>query len=397
MNTKFFTNKKNNSLFNKFKGIFEYQNILCFDALVGYFRASGYFKLRPFLDNVPEIRILVGIDADHLVADAKRKGQLYLENPVTTKEEYLKFVANDIDKASYDYNTEQSILQFIEDIISGKVKLRAYGSKNLHAKIYIFRPNPFNEHTLASVITGSSNLTDSGMGTYDASNYEFNVQLNDYNDVKFATEEFEELWEQSTELIPADIENLKDKTYLKDDNTTPYEMFLKMLIEYFGDSVIRDKVGNISLPEGYTNLQYQADVVTEGYHKLLKHNGFILADVVGLGKTIIATRIIKKYIEKNGYNTKVLVVYPNTLEVNWKTTVKDFALGNYVHFISNGSLHKIIEGKGVDYLKPEDYDLIIVDEAHKFRSSSTTMYGLLELICKTPRAAIGNDVDRRKK
>jgi len=397
MNTKFFTNKENNSLFNKFKGIFEYQNIHCFDALVGYFRASGYFKLRPFLDKVPEIRILVGIDADHLIADAKRKGQLYLENPTTTKEEYLKFVANDINKASYDYKTEQSILQFIEDIIIGKVKLRAYGSKNLHAKIYIFRPSTFNEHTLASVITGSSNLTDSGMGTYDASNYEFNVQLNDYNDVKFATEEFEELWEQSTELIPADIENLKDKTYLKEDNATPYEMFLKMLIEYFGDSVIRDKVGNISLPEGYTNLQYQADAVTEGYHKLLKHNGFILADVVGLGKTIIATRIIKKYIEKNGYNTKVLVVYPNALEVNWKTTVKDFALGNYVHFISNGSLHKIIEGKGIDYLKPEDYDLIIVDEAHKFRSSSTTMYGLLELICKTPRATIGNDVDRRKK
>lgn len=397
MSSKFFTNKERNSLFEKFKGIFEYQNVSCFDALVGYFRASGYFKLRPFLENVPEIRILVGINADALIADAKRKGQLYLENPEKTKEEYLNFVAKDIESASYDSETEKSILQFISDIISGKVQISAYGQKNLHAKIYIFRPKPFNQHTLASVITGSSNLTDSGLGTYDNANYEFNVQLNDFQDVKFATDEFEDLWKDATILIPSDISKLKSKTYLGDDKITPHDLFLKMLVEYFGDSVIRDKVGSISLPDGYTNLQYQADAVTEGFHKLFKHNGFILADVVGLGKTIIATRIIKKYIDKNGYNTKVLVVYPNALETNWKTTVRDFGISNYVDFVSNGSLHKIIEGNNINYQKPEDYDLVIVDEAHKFRTSSTTMYGFLELICKTPRATVGNDVDRKKK
>ena len=93
MSTKFFTNKKENSLFDKFKGVFEFQkNVHFFDALVGYFRASGYFKLRPFLEDVPEIRVLVGIDADILIAEAKRKGQLYLENPENTKEEYLKLI-----------------------------------------------------------------------------------------------------------------------------------------------------------------------------------------------------------------------------------------------------------------------------------------------------------------
>lgn len=397
MSTKFFTNKNNNSLFNKFKGVFEFQNVHHFDALVGYLRASGYFKLREFLENVPEIRILVGINADELIAEAKRKGQLYLENPEKTKEEYLNFVAKDIANAPYTEDIEESIILFINDIISGKVKVRAYGQRNLHAKIYIFRPNPFNQHTSSSVITGSSNLTDSGLGTFDGANYEFNVLLNDFDDVKFATDEFEELWKDANELIPADINRLKAKTYLSEDKLTPYDLFIKMLVEYFGDSVIRDKVGNLTLPEGYTNLQYQADAVVEGFHKLIKHNGFILADVVGLGKTVIATRVIKKYIDKNGYNTKVLVVYPNALEVNWKTTIKDFGIANYVDFISNGSLHKIIDGDNINYKNPEDYDLIIVDEAHKFRTSNTNMYGLLELICKTPRATVGNDVDRRKK
>ena len=397
MSTKFFTNKDNNSLFNKFKGIFQYQKVEYFDALVGYLRASGYFKLREFLNEVPKIRILVGINADELIAESKRRGQLYLENADRTKEEYLSFVANDISNAPYNKDIDDSILKFINDIISGKIIIKAYGKKNLHAKIYIFRHEHFNEHTSSSVITGSSNLTDSGLGTFDAANYEFNVLLNDYDDVKFATEEFEELWKDANELIPSDINKLKSKTYLSDDKITPHDLFIKMLIEYFGDSVVRDKVGSIVLPEGYTNLQYQADAVVEGYYKLLKHNGFILADVVGLGKTIIATRIIKKYIEKNGYNSKVLIIYPNALEVNWKTTIKDFGIANYVDFISNGSLHKIIDGTNIDYKRPEEYDLIIIDEAHKFRTSSTNMYGLLELICKTPRATIGNDVDRRKK
>lgn len=396
MSTKFFTNKDANSLINKFEGVFKNQNVHYFDALIGYFRASGYFNLRPFLDNVPEIRILVGINVDDLSAEAQRKGQLYLENTDKTKEEYLKFVADDIAKATYKKETEDGILQFIEDIVSKKVIIKAHGKRALHAKIYIFRPNPFNEHTNGSVITGSSNLTEAGLGTNTTSNYEFNVLLKDYEDVVFATNEFEELWSEATELLPIDIKGLKKKTYLNDE-ITPYEVYIKMLIEYFGDSIIRDKISGKDLPEGYTNLQYQADAVVDGFYKLMKHNGFILADVVGLGKTIIATRIIKKYIEKNGYNTKVLVVYPNALEVNWKTTVKDFGLTNYIQFISNGSLHKIIDGDNVNFYNPEDFDLIVVDEAHKFRTSGSNMYGLLELICKTPRISVGNDINRKKK
>lgn len=396
MSTKFFTNKETNSLINKFEGVFKNQNVHYFDALIGYFRASGYFNLRPFLENVPEIRILVGINVDDLSAEAQRKGQLYLENTDKTKEEYLKFVADDIAKASYKKETEEGIIQFIEDIVSKKVVIKAHGKRALHAKIYIFRPNPFNEHTNGSVITGSSNLTEAGLGTNTTSNYEFNVLLKDYEDVVFATNEFEELWTEATELLPIDIKGLKKKTYLNEE-ITPYEIYIKMLIEYFGDSIIRDKISGKDLPEGYTNLQYQADAVVEGFDKLMKHNGFILADVVGLGKTIIATRIIKKYIEKNGYNTKVLVVYPNALEVNWKTTVKDFGLNNYIQFVSNGSLHKIIDGDNLNYQNPEEFDLIVVDESHKFRTSNSNMYGLLELICKTPRISVGNDINRKKK
>jgi len=62
-----------------------------------------------------------------------------------------------------------------------------------------------------------------------------------------------------------------------------------------------------------------------------------------------------------------------------------------------GSLHKIIDPENLNYHNPEDYDLIVVDESHKFRSAVSNMYGLLELICKTPRLTIGNDINRKKK
>ncbi|GIW21012.1 MAG: hypothetical protein KatS3mg068_0019 [Candidatus Sericytochromatia bacterium] len=77
--TKFFTNKGENTLLNKLKGIFEYKKPYYFDALVGFFRASGYFRIREFLNKVSKIRILVGINVDNLVLEATLRGLLFRE------------------------------------------------------------------------------------------------------------------------------------------------------------------------------------------------------------------------------------------------------------------------------------------------------------------------------
>jgi len=395
MSTKFFTNENENTLFNKFKGIFAHQNIHRFDALIGYFRASGYFKIRPFLENVPKIRILVGINVDKLTQKYHSKGQLYLQKSTETKEEFLKFIRDDIQTSEYKKDIEEGIFQFLDDLISGKIIVKASGNHKLHAKIYIFRPETFNEHTPSSVITGSSNLTDAGLGSGEVKNYEFNILLNDYEDVKFAADEFETLWENAVDILPADIHKIKPETHLQE--RTPYELFFKILIEYFGNAVDYDPTIGKDLPLGYYNLKYQIDAVNDGFKRLMDHRGFILADVVGLGKTIVAAMILKKYIQENGPGTRVLIVYPPALAANWKTTIRDFQLQNFCEFITNGSLHKIIDPENFSYGVPEDFDLIIVDESHKFRSDTSQMYALLQLITKTPRKFIGRDKDRNKK
>lgn len=113
MSTKFFTNENENTLINKFKGILTSENnFQNFDALVGYLRSSGYFKVREFLNEVPKVRILVGINADRLIVEANRKGVDFFSDREKTKEEFVSEMLVDIDKANYDAITEKGIIQF---------------------------------------------------------------------------------------------------------------------------------------------------------------------------------------------------------------------------------------------------------------------------------------------
>lgn len=398
MSTKFFTNQNGNSLLKKFEGVFSnVDSIRYFDALVGYFRASGYFKVRDFLDRIPQIRILVGINVDLLTKKYHDKGQYYLANPDETKDDFITDIIKNIQEADYDEVTEKGIIQFIEDLISGKIELRAHPKQKIHAKVYIFRPANFNEHAPCEVITGSSNLSDSGLGSFEESNYEFNVSLRDFEDVKFATDEFEKLWEESVPILYAEADRIKKNTYLRDD-FTPFELYIKMLIEYFGKRVEYDPYNiELLLPDKFMRLKYQSDAANQGYAIMMKHNGFILADVVGLGKTIIACMVVKKFIYENGTHSKILVVVPPALESNWRKATEDFQIKNHFEFITLGSLDKVIDEYNYQYSNADKFDLIIVDESHKFRNDYTDMYVALQEICKMPRSRASENGDTRKK
>jgi len=398
MSTNFFTNKNDNNLFIKFQGVLEnIPNLNSFDALVGYFRSTGYFKLRPYLENILHIRILVGINVDLLAAQYSALGQQYLKDPIETKDAFLERLKTDIEEAEYNKDIENGIFLFIEDIVTGKIQIKAHPEKNLHAKIYIFKPENFNANSTGTVITGSSNFTDNGLGTSEKSNYEFNVELRRYDDIKFASDEFEALWLEAIDILPIDVQGLKKVTYLNDE-FTPFELYIKLLIEYFGRRIDYDPANvDLLLPDNYKRLTYQAEAAIEGYEKLTKYNGVFLADVVGLGKTIIASIIAKKFVFENGYHSKILIVYPPALEANWKKTIKDFHIWNNCSFISTGSLHKVIDNEILDYPNADEYDLIIIDEAHKFRNDTSQMYEKLQTITKTDRRIPGVDGDVKKK
>ena len=139
------------------------------------------------------------------------------------------------------------------------------------------------------------------------------------------------------------------------------------------------------IPSNYKKLDYQADAVNEGFTLLQKHRGFFLSDVVGTGKTIIATLIAKKLFNYDlhkyeGKINKTLVIAPQTIRDEWEKVLKDFGLQNYL-FLPNRSFHWLYEKPAYD---PKSFDLIIVDEAHKFRSNTADSYNELQKLCKTP-------------
>lgn len=367
--TKFFTNEGANTLLAKFEGIVRHLNIYHFDALVGYFRASGYYQVRDVIRQVSSVRILVGIDVDALTAKYYDKGRSIRFVAEDIRADFEAFIREDIQKSAYRRDVEEGMLQFVNDIASGKIQLRAHPDKRIHAKVYIFREQKQHDHGYGRVITGSSNLTDSGL----AGNFEFNVELRDNDDVDFALETFEKLWAESVEILPVQAAQIKAKTYLKDD-FSPFEIYIKFLIEYFGHAIEYDPSSAEDLPKGFVKLSYQIDAVNDGFEKLKQYNGFFLSDVVGLGKTVVGAMIARKFFYANGFRTRTLVICPPALKDNWNETLTRFDLPNF-RIESNGSLHKVTD--------PERYDLIIVDEAHKFRSDYTESFNLLQQICKS--------------
>lgn len=372
MGTNFFTNEKENTLLEKIEGVFKYKKVHFFDALVGYFRASGYFRIRKFIQQTPRIRILVGINVDKLTYLANQQGLLFNPNSEQSQEEFFNEIKKNIQEAKYDKEVEDGMYQFIEDIVSGRIEMRIHPKQNIHAKIYIFREEVYHPHGYGSVITGSSNLTEAGL----EKNFEFNVELRYDDDIQFATETFERLWAESVEIDITHIEKIKTESYLNTD-FTPYEVYLKFLLEYFGKSIDFDPNSVSDLPKGYKKLSYQIDAVNDGYSKMMKHNGFFLSDVVGLGKTIVSALIAKKFFFANGFpmhRSYTLIIVPPALKEGWERTMTEFKLDNY-KIITNGSLHKL--------KNPSLYDLVIVDEAHKFRSDTASMYNELQKLCKT--------------
>ena len=385
----------------EFEGVLQHNpQIRNLDAVVGFLRASGYFSLRPFLDNIGKVRVLIGIDVDKYIAKAAQQGKLFFGAEEEVKEEYLRKIRTDIETSNYRKDIEDGMYLMVQDLLDKKLELRAHPSKKIHAKIYVLYPDNFNQYSQSMAITGSSNLSGNGLGITQDKQYEFNVKLDRYDDVKFAKDEFEQLWKESEgcEITSEDIKAAIDRTYLKGD-VPPYDLYIKMLMEYYADRVLEtDSADPFDMPEGYTKYDYQMDAVIEGYQKLIRYDGFFLSDVVGLGKTIVATMIAKKFLIENGYeHTKILVVYPPAVEQNWKSTFKDFGIDKYAKFITNGSLSKVLDEEDYDYWNAEEYDLILVDEAHKFRSHTTSAFEQLQEICKMPRLVTGNISGYKKK
>lgn len=376
----FFTNEPNQTLLDRFKTTLA--DTKYFDVLVGFFRSSGFYQLYDSIEPVEKTRILVGLGVDNesIRAIDAYQSQKFLdfESHKNVKDLFQQTLIEEIEYSNEaDDKLELGLKKFIEflktqcadseeDRKQGgngkKMEIRAFPSKNIHAKVYVGRFAP-DDRDYGFVITGSSNFSYSGL----VANREFNVELRQKRDVEYALEQFEDLWRQSVDISDDFVDAVQKKTWLN-DSITPYELYLKLIYEYLQEDInLKDDL-EIFLPEGFMALQYQQQAVFQALKKLKEHNGFFLADVVGLGKTFITAQLLQQI------KGRILVICPPLLKSYWEESLHDFRVPARVE--SLGKLEKIIEF-GIDR-----FDYVVVDEAHRFRNEGTRSYADLLEICR---------------
>lgn len=382
---------------------------LLYDDLKSFFESGGHLDL--LIGQEPELR---SYQMRELMPGEEKFPDFYIQR--------------DIAKLTDDYlPVAQLLLQYcnLESEEDSQIRIRVYGQNTdekqfLHAKCYIFTGHDTDGMGVAYGIVGSSNFTEKGLLENAELNYlETNPQIvtapqGEYSPSKSHIVWFNEKWEQSVPwtgefinniLKPAPIgkkavEVIETPVETPPSPLTPYELYIKLLQMRFGPLVERDAVSALEdyLPEGFSRLDYQMTAVKQCFSIMRAHGGFLLGDVVGLGKTIVGSMVIRYFLDfpDEGREKRVLIVTPPAIKSAWIKTIKDFDKGKsdpmapYIDFVTTGSIDGVLEdsmntdsdesdsGEFNEELKSVNYGLIIIDESHKFRNAQTLMYQSLD-------------------
>ena len=331
---------------------------------VGYFYFSGFSLIAQSLKD-KNIKILVGIESD-------QKTTNIVKSEKEISEEYLRKFSETVDKDEILDKPEERDSYFIfkKKLKDGTLEVRQ-NKRVDHSKEFIFEYSDKNAKMFNSpgqTMVGSSNLTHSGF----ISNQETNVLIPDPENFKNTKLDFMDDWQNSVSLLNKDKAKIFEKYSSKfpfEQTPSPYLMFVRVLNEYFKDR----NDNEIKLPKDITedyfeNYKYQRDAIAKGLDILKDHNGVLIADVVGLGKSIIASAIA------NNIGLRTVVICPPHLKEQWKDYLYKFKVKGARIYTS---------GKILDALSEDTpgQKLIIVDEVHKFRNDETKDYLNLYQLC----------------
>ncbi len=369
-------NEKNITLENRLKQIIPLASEI--KILVGFFYFSGLDTIYEALRENPDLtlKVLVGLDVD------KGNHSLYeygVEAKGLSIEDRVKRFINSLKTAfNTDYFDNQEFYEkanfFIEMIQQDRLIIRKTREPN-HAKLYIFKLKDDQIVRKELFITGSSNLTKSGLSKQN----EFNIEISDFGQEE-VNEYFDKLWNSAIKLTENPdfkiriIQTLREETPLRE--ITPYQAYvlaLKTYIDTFHTHKPLKRLEKLLERKGYKRFSYQMDAVNQAVSVIEENNGVVIADVVGLGKSIIASSIA--YV----LGRKGIIIAPPGLVENWKEYVKDFEMNKLDYEVySVGKLEKVLQEVNED---PE-IEVIIVDEAHRFRNEKTKNYDILSKITR---------------
>ncbi|MFA5857433.1 MAG: helicase-related protein [Elusimicrobiota bacterium] len=381
MNTKnFITNSNTDNLGKRLIELIQKSDELKF--LVGFFYFSGIRELYQGLkdnQNV-KIKVLVGLNVDKqnygLIEYGDPEKQLSDEERCYN---YFESIKKSINTENFDKKEfYEQVKYFIKLIREDKLIIRKTYNPN-HAKVYIFKLQEGQVGRKNLFITGSSNLTKPGLTTQE----EFNVEISDYG-FEDTENYFDSLWEEAIKITESAVtkkkllEVIEKETLVKE--ISPFEAFVLVLQAYldsFEQKEIRESLIKTLEDNGYTPYHYQLDAVKQALAIIEKNNGVIIADVVGLGKTIIACAVAKELNKRGVVICPPGLVGDNNKNSGWNKYTEEFGMKDW-EVRSLGDLENIAEF----VQKTKDIEIVIIDEAHRFRNQDTKDYEYLKNICR---------------
>jgi len=333
-----------------------------------YFTIYAYEALADRLDSINSLRFLFGEPSFIATID-----------PEKTHKKSFKIEDEGLELTNR--LQQKDVARRCTEWIRDKVEIRSIRQANLlHGKLYHIYDG-HREHA----ILGSSNFTQRGLGLSATPNIELNMIIDSDRDRADLKAWFDNIWTDENLVADVKDEVLRYLAQLYVDHApefiyfkTLYHVFERFLSVQADDARLFDQTAIIDTDIWKALFDFQKDGAKGAIHKINSHNGCILADSVGLGKTYSALAVIKYYELRNN---RVLVLCPKKLRDNWtvylaqnNSELNPFLKDRFAYTVLSHTDLSRESGKvdSVDLatLNWGNFDLIVIDESHNFRNNT---------------------------
>ena len=333
------------------------------DFCVGYFNLRGWKSISDLIDKFSggekaQCRLLVGmksleekelkeafkISVDDVGIDLKTANQLKKKLAFDFRKQLTYGLPNSVDEAG--------LRKLAKQLRNEKVTVKYFVRFKLHAKLYLcYREDPNNPRT---GFVGSSNLTFAGLKKQG----ELNVDIVDHDATEKLENWFNDRWENRWALnITEDLIEVLETSWASEQLVSPYHIYLKMAYHLAKEA--REGISEFKLPKVFENIlfEFQKAAVKIATHHIHRREGVLIGDVVGFGKTFMATAIAQKIFDD--FHWRILVICPANLQEMWKEYFDEYQVP--VTVISHAQTIKKLSDM-------KRHHLVIIDESHNFRN-----------------------------
>ena len=343
------------------------------DFCVGYFNLRGWKSIDQYVEKWDGglghcCRLLVGMQRlpheELRMARSLSAGRQTIDNQTALrlKKRLAKEFREQLTLGAPTNEDEAGLRRLARQIKAKKVIVKLFLEHPLHAKLYLlFRPDPINP-TVGYL--GSSNLTLSGLSHQG----ELNIDVLDHDACQKLARWFEERWNNHWCLdISKELVKIIEESWAREKLIPPYQIYIK--IAYHLSQEARAGLLEFQIPKDFGNklLEFQTAAVKIAAHHLNRRGGVIIGDVVGLGKTLIATALARVFEDDHGLET--LIICPKNLVPMWEDYREQYRMRARVMSISR-AINELPDMRR--------YRILIIDESHNLRNRQGKRYRAIQ-------------------